>query len=610
MRSVHTDMMPWYHKLRDPRQLWNRGTPNEKLPVKNPSPTCVVRALLSALLLVWLPVVAQEAVQNAPEAAQSAADNSESIDKLWQQITAESEAIKAIRQQMDSLSNVERSALTERLDEYYHSVYSKADKLIELVVEQDSDDADIADWKAKIIPPFDGIGPLMRSRAIDLRRQLNEEYQALPGLTGEDRFVATARAANLADRLDGSYQLLLNHIQSRAALEIDDDKLTQFLQQRLRLEAETLAGLLSMSRKDIDSLKSTLEIEPDNADLKKVIARRESEHSASVERLQDIAGMMESMQMEVGLFHALLLSHTGELTAEIVKGGGLPALIDDWLSSISDWVKQSASVWLFDLVFFLLILLLFQQISKLVAKLLRSSLERPSLNISVLVKNMLVSMAAGGIILVGLLIALSQIGISLGPMLAGLGLAGFAIGFALQDTLGNFASGFMILLYRPYDVGDLIEVAGGMGTVRKMNVVSTTITTIDNQTLVIPNSKIWGDVIKNVTAQRVRRVDLVFSIGYSDDIELAERVLEDIISSHDKVLKSPEYMVKLHKLNDSSVDFVVRPWTRTEDYWDVYWDVTRAVKMRFDAENISIPFPQRDVHVYTETPAHKPDENT
>ena len=511
---------------------------------------------------------------------------------------------------MDSLSNVERSALTERLDEYYHSVYSKADKLIELVVEQDSDDADIADWKAKIIPPFDGIGPLMRSRAIDLRRQLNEEYQALPGLTGEDRFVATARAANLADRLDGSYQLLLNHIQSRAALEIDDDKLTQFLQQRLRLEAETLAGLLSMSRKDIDSLKSTLEIEPDNADLKKVIARRESEHSASVERLQDIAGMMESMQMEVGLFHALLLSHTGELTAEIVKGGGLPALIDDWLSSISDWVKQSASVWLFDLVFFLLILLLFQQISKLVAKLLRSSLERPSLNISVLVKNMLVSMAAGGIILVGLLIALSQIGISLGPMLAGLGLAGFAIGFALQDTLGNFASGFMILLYRPYDVGDLIEVAGGMGTVRKMNVVSTTITTIDNQTLVIPNSKIWGDVIKNVTAQRVRRVDLVFSIGYSDDIELAERVLEDIISSHDKVLKSPEYMVKLHKLNDSSVDFVVRPWTRTEDYWDVYWDVTRAVKMRFDAENISIPFPQRDVHVYTETPAHKPDENT
>ena len=205
MRSVHTAMMPWYHKNRDPGQLWNRGTPNEKLPVKNPLPTCVVRALLSALLLVWLPVVAQEAAQNAPEAAQSAAGNSESIDKLWQQITAESEAIKAIRQQMDSLSNVERSALTERLDEYYHSVYSKADKLIELVVEQDSDDADIADWKAKIIPPFDGIGPLMRSRAIDLRRQLNEEYQALPGLTLEVRdgtLAASVAARRLLDLMD------------------------------------------------------------------------------------------------------------------------------------------------------------------------------------------------------------------------------------------------------------------------------------------------------------------------------------------------------------------------------------------------------------------------
>ena len=188
-------------------------------------------------------------------------------------------------------------------------------------------------------------------------------------------------------------------------------------------------------------------------------------------------------------------------------------------------------------------------------------------------------------------------------MLAGLGVAGFIVGFALQDTLANFASGIMILLYRPYDVGDLIEVGGAFGKVNDMTLVATTILTLDHQTLVIPNNKIWGDVIKNVTAQKIRRIDMVFGISYSDDIPHAEKVLEEILESHDGVLESPEPVVKLHNLGDSSVDFIVRPWVKTDDYWDVYWHVTREVKMRFDAEGISIPFPQRDVHVIQEEPA-------
>ena len=200
----------------------------------------------------------------------------------------------------------------------------------------------------------------------------------------------------------------------------------------------------------------------------------------------------------------------------------------------------------------------------------------------------------------GILMALSQIGISLAPMLAGLGVAGFIIGFALQDSLGNFAAGAMILIYQPYDVDDFVEVTGASGLVRKMNLVSTTITTFDNQTLVVPNSKIWGDVIKNVTAQKVRRVDLEFGIGYNDDIELAEKVLHEIVTASKKVLKKPEPNIRLHTLADSSVNFIVRPWTKTDDYWDVYWDITREVKLRFDREGISIPFPQRDVHLYTE----------
>ena len=156
----------------------------------------------------------------------------------------------------------------------------------------------------------------------------------------------------------------------------------------------------------------------------------------------------------------------------------------------------------------------------------------------------------------------------------------------------------MILIYRPYDVNDLIEAAGVQGRVQSMNLVSTNILTIDNQTLVIPNNKIWGDVIRNVTAQKHRRSDMTFGIGYSDDSEKAERILIDILQAHALVLSDPEYTVKLHALGESSVDFIVRPWVETENYWDVYWDITKAVKVRFDAEGISIPFPQRDVHIY------------
>ena len=122
--------------------------------------------------------------------------------------------------------------------------------------------------------------------------------------------------------------------------------------------------------------------------------------------------------------------------------------------------------------------------------------------------------------------------------------------------------------------------------------------TIDNQKLVLPNNLIWGGVIRNITAEKTRRVDMTFGISYDDDIPKAERILEKILLDHEKVLEDPEPPVKLHTLGESSVDFVVRPWVLTDDYWNVYWDVTREVKMRFDAEGVSIPFPQRDVHVY------------
>jgi small conductance mechanosensitive channel len=233
----------------------------------------------------------------------------------------------------------------------------------------------------------------------------------------------------------------------------------------------------------------------------------------------------------------------------------------------------------------------------------RRGLDRSKLGVSSLARDFFIKMTGRLIMLLGLIIAIAQLGIEIAPLLAGLGIAGFVVGFALQDTLSNFASGLMILVYRPFDVGDVIEAGGVMGTVDQMNLVSTMVLTFDNQLLVVPNKQIWGGVIRNVTHQDKRRVDMTFGIGYSDDVPKAEKVLTEIVTSHEKVLKEPEPVIRLHELGESSVNFVVRPWAKTDDYWDVYWDITREVKRRFDEEGISIPFPQRDVHLHHAAPS-------
>jgi small conductance mechanosensitive channel len=285
---------------------------------------------------------------------------------------------------------------------------------------------------------------------------------------------------------------------------------------------------------------------------------------------------------------------TGDVASQILDTGVMAELARQWSNRAWTWVSENGLGLLLKAIVFLLIILAFRSLARLTRRWVERGVER--VNLSFLLRGMIVSTAGNAVLALGVMIALSQMGVSLGPLLAGLGVLGFIVGFALQDTLGNFASGMMILIYRPYDVGDVITAGGVTGKVRDMSLVYTVINTFDNQKMVVPNSKIWGDVIQNVTAQRVRRVDLVFGIAYSDDIDKAEKILSEIIAEHELTLDDPEPTVKLHTLNESSVDFVVRPWVKSADYWDVYWDITREVKMRFDKEGISIPFPQRDVH--------------
>ena len=268
------------------------------------------------------------------------------------------------------------------------------------------------------------------------------------------------------------------------------------------------------------------------------------------------------------------------------------ALVSGWLTSTEGGLR-----WIKKFSFFFIIILVSWILAVLISKAVKKAVVRIE-SASALLKDFIVKITRKLIFIVGFVVALSMLGINVGPLLAAIGAAGFIIGFALQGTLSNFASGIMILIYRPYDVGDIIEVGGASGTVDAMTIVSTTLMTLDNQKIVVPNNMIWGDKITNFTGSEKRRVDMVFGIGYGDDIAKAQKILEEILVNHAAVLKDPEPVVKVHELADSSVNFVVRPWVETENYWDVYWDITRTVKERFDAEGVSIPFPQRDVHLH------------
>jgi len=194
--------------------------------------------------------------------------------------------------------------------------------------------------------------------------------------------------------------------------------------------------------------------------------------------------------------------------------------------------------------------------------------------------------------------ALGTLGVQTASFVAIIGAAGLAIGFALQGSLANFASGVMLIMFRPISRGNLVEVAGSLGVVKEIHIFNTILVTLDNKRVIVPNSKVTGDTIVNYSAEGILRVDMVFGISYGDNIPKAKAILEDIVTSNPKVLKEPTHTVAVSELGDSSVNFVVRPYVKVEDYWGVYFDITEKVKMAFDKSGVSIPFPQRDIHLY------------
>jgi small conductance mechanosensitive channel len=565
-------------------------------------------ASLIALPLTLPSVVASEdkpAETSVPAEAEKKDPLVKEAEGLVANIQKTRQEIAEGESQLAAANGEDRVILGKQIVDRQLQVVSDVHTLSENVLKQEEKGLDASAFRQEAESGLKKTAPTIKQYIEELRKSMAKKRGERESLAPADLAAFEEKLAKEGSRLDELFKILCDHIDRMKALGLDASGEASYLSEDISDRAEILAGQIKLTLEEIAGTKGLVKENPDNADIQASFRAAEAKLERTTQSLQATVDVMKRLDLESAQYKQLLIQATGDITGDIFDTEVALGLFQQWMDNIKTWTIDNGPRLIFKVLLFLLILVVFKILARFTGKVVRMSMASSKLQFSQLLQNMFVAVASNLVFLLGLLVALSQLGFEIGPLLAGLGVAGFIVGFALQDTLGNFASGMMILIYRPYDVGDLIEAAGAFGKVSHMSLVCTTILTVDNQTLVVPNSKIWGDVIKNVTAQGVRRVDMVFGISYSDDIPHAEKVLLAILKEHDKVLDNPEPMVKLHTLGESSVDFIVRPWVKTTDYWDVYWDVTREVKMRFDSEGIAIPFPQRDVHFYMERSAEE-----
>ncbi len=262
---------------------------------------------------------------------------------------------------------------------------------------------------------------------------------------------------------------------------------------------------------------------------------------------------------------------------------------------ISALITNHVIPWTINIAAALAIFIVGRMIAGLIVRVLKKVLTKA--NMDPILINFVSSIVNAVLLLFIIVAALDQLGVNTTSLIALLGAAGLAVGLALQGSLQNFAAGVLMIVFRPFKAGDFVEVAGTSGVVESINIFSTTMRTGDNREIIVPNGAIYGGTITNYSARDTRRIDMVFGIGYEADIRKAKEVFHQILNDDQRVLKDPEPTIALSELADSSVNFVVRPWVKSGDYWAARFDITEQVKLRFDAEGISIPFPQMDVHL-------------
>ncbi len=400
-------------------------------------------------------------------------------------------------------------------------------------------------------------------------------------------------------------QLILAYVTNARrmrTLQMPTEAMQQAVRERLIEATDEFGGRIELSLTQGAELETQLaaaiqEQRPAIETRQRALAERLHNLTTS---LQTLTTMMEAHGLNTASHKQLLIRATGTVTPAIFDPEVAAGLLDTATRKANEWLQENGAFIVSRTVLFLVIVVFFRIIAWFVNRVTARLIAASASRFPPLLRKTAASIAGNTVMLIGLLVALSHVGIEVGPMLASLGVAGFILGFALQDSLSNFAAGAMILFYSPFDVGDVVEAGGVKGKVRQLSLVSTTILTFDNQRLIVPNRKIWGDVIRNVTAEELRRIDFTFTVATTDDVERAMALLSEIVAAHELILEEPAATVRLNDMQDGQASIVVRPWVKTGDYWGVRWDIMETVRQRFDAEGFTIAPPRREIVIRPE----------
>lgn len=363
----------------------------------------------------------------------------------------------------------------------------------------------------------------------------------------------------------------------------------------LATELEAWQGILKAKASEVAVAEIAVRSDPspeEKAELLKTISALQKEKAAIIERFDVVTSAYELKGGDPGPFERYAAA-VGGIKTDVTDVSSTWFYVTDWLQSKEGGIKLGLSI----LIFFG-VMIVFWILARVVSRLVKNFLVRTA-HMSQLLTTFINKTIGRVVIAIGLIVALGAAGVNVGAALALIGGGAFILAFALQDTLGNFANGLMLLIYRPFDVGDAVEIGGVTGAVHEVSLVNTTILTFDNQKVIVPNKNVWGQVITNITGMPTRRVDMVFGIGYDDDTDKALSILRQVVTEHALVLEEPAPAIRINELADSSVNLICRPWTKTGDYWTVHSEITDRVKKEFDAAGISIPYPQTDVHLHS-----------
>jgi small conductance mechanosensitive channel len=519
---------------------------------------------------------------------------------LIRRFTEQLAKLDGLTPQLEDMTGEERLVLLGQIGRLELEILELYDSLTANAVESREAGLDTSELEAFFAREFVSTTPYL----IELIGRSQSSVLELTGrrdeVPHEELVEFEERLAGYSARIEHYYQILLEHAERLERVGLDGSDARAFIRAELPVRADRISGRIQLASEQIRTLRGRLSENPDDSAAALELRAADIKLEWATASLNQEVKLLNTLGVPTARYRQLLIRATGNLTGDIFDTEVARGLVDDVADAVREWARLHGATAAFRLLLFVLIVVAFRALGNSIGRVVTRGLKASRLRTSGILRELLAKLVSRTVLLLGLLLGLSQLGVEIGPLLAGIGIVGFAVGFALQDTLSNFAAGIMLLVYQPFDAGDVIETGGVLGSVDRMTLVSTTLLTFDNRKIIVPNKKIWGDAITNITAMDNRRIDLIVGVAHSEKVMRVEALLVEIVKAHPKVLEDPEPLVKVDKLDQASVDFVVRPWTRREDYLDVRWDLTRAIKLRFEEEGVELARARRHVVVESE----------